>query len=58
LVATIVNVYVTPFVNPVTVIGEEYPVITILAGVATTLYDIIGLPPLFTGAVKNTVTAV
>jgi hypothetical protein len=45
LIAVTVNVYVAPFVNPVTVIGEADPEPIILPGDAVTIYDVIGEDP-------------
>ena len=48
-------VYATPFVKPVTVIGEDVPVAVIPPGEAVTVYPVIADPPVFVGAVKLTV---
>ena len=48
-------VYATPFVKPVTVIGEDVPVAVIPPGEAVTVYPVIADPPVFIGAVKLTV---
>ena len=45
-------VYATPFVKPVTVIGEDVPVALIPPGEAVTVYPVIADPPVFVGAVK------
>ena len=55
LVALTVYVYATPFVKPVTVIGEDVPVAVIPPGEAVTVYPVIADPPVFVGAVKLTV---
>ena len=48
-------VYATPFVKPVTVIGEDVPVAVIPPGEAVTVYPVLADPPVFIGAVKLTV---
>ncbi len=51
-VAVTVKVYVTPFVNPVTVIGEVPPVAVIPPGEDVTVYKVIAEPPFLTGTEK------
>jgi hypothetical protein len=55
LTAVTVNVYVTPAVKPVTVIGLLKPVAIMLPGLEVTIYDVILRPPLLTGGVNETV---
>ena len=55
LIAIIVKVYDVPLVNPETVIGELLPDPVILPGLDITVYNTTGDPPLFNGAVKETV---
>jgi len=55
LVATTVKVYDIPFVKPVTVSGELAPVAVKLPGLDVTVYKVIALPPMFSGAVNDTV---
>jgi hypothetical protein len=56
-VATTVNAYVTPTVNPATVIGEAVPVAVDTAPeevfTAKTVYSVILPPPVSEGAVKE-----
>jgi hypothetical protein len=52
--AATVNVYSTPFVRPVIVIGDDEPVAVMLPGVDVTRYPVIALPPMSDGAVKET----
>jgi hypothetical protein len=54
LVATTVNVYAVPFVNPLTVIGEEVSVAVTPPGLDVTVYPVIAPPPTLSGAVKAT----
>jgi hypothetical protein len=54
-VATTVNVYVAPFVSPVTVIGLPAPEAVSPPGDDVTVYEVIGAPPLSPGAMKLTV---
>jgi hypothetical protein len=51
-------VYAVPFVNPVTVIGEDDPVAVIDPGDDVTVYCVIAEPPLSAGAVNVTVACV
>jgi hypothetical protein len=53
-VAVIENVYGTPNLNPVTVNGLAFPVITAPSGSDITVYPVIALPPLNAGALKVT----
>ena len=55
-VATTVNVYAVPFVNPVT-LTDVAPVVDPVAppGDAVTVYPVMGEPPLEAGAVHDTV---
>jgi hypothetical protein len=54
-VAVTRNVYVVPFSNPEIVMGEEDPGTVMVPDVDLTMYPVIGDPPSFTGAVKDTV---
>jgi len=56
LVALTVKVYDVPLVRPVIVTGDPETV-TVAPLLATTVYDVIVLPPLETGAVQLTVAA-
>jgi hypothetical protein len=56
-VAVTVNVYDTPFVNPVTVIGEVPPFALKPPVFEVTVYEVIGKLPLFTGAVNEIVAS-
>jgi hypothetical protein len=58
LVATTVNVYAVPAVNPVTVIGEDVPDAVIPPGLEVTVYPVIAVPPFALGAVNGTETEV
>jgi hypothetical protein len=53
-VAVAVNVYEVDADNPVTVIGEDAPVAVTLPGLDVTVYVVIVLPLLLTGAVNVT----
>jgi hypothetical protein len=53
-VAVTVNVYVVPLVSPVIVIGEDPPV-AVAPVFEVTVYEVIADPPLFVGAVNETV---
>jgi hypothetical protein len=55
-VAVTVNVYVTPFVRPVTVIGELPPVPVNPPGLEVTVYEVIAEPPFDPGA-ENVIVA-
>ena len=55
-VAVTVKVYVTPFVRPVTVIGESVPV-AVCPRFEVTVYSVMVEPPLLTGGVKVIVAA-
>ena len=57
LVATTVNVYAVPFVNPGTthVVAGAVAVQVAPPGPAVTVYPVIALPPSFSGAVHDTV---
>lgn len=57
LVATTLNVYVVPLVRPAKVIGEAAPVAVAPPGLAVTVYPVIALPPVDTGAVNVTVAS-
>jgi len=52
--ATTVNVYVTPLVSPLTVIGLALPLAVIPPGFDVTVYESTGLPPSSSGAWKLT----
>jgi hypothetical protein len=54
-VAVTVNVYVVPFVKPVTVNGDDPPLAVKLPVFEVTVYDVIDAPPLFTGALNEIV---
>jgi hypothetical protein len=56
LVAVTVNVYVTPLVNPVIVIGELPPLAVNPPGLEVTVYEVIVEPPLNPGA-ENVIVA-
>jgi hypothetical protein len=47
-------VYEVPFVNPVTVIGDDAPVAVTLPGVDVARYPVIAEPPSLAGAEKVT----
>lgn len=49
------NVYVVPFVSPVTVSGLLEPLAVAPPGLAVTVYELIADPPVNAGAVKLTV---
>ena len=51
-VAVTVNVYVVPFVNPVTVTGEPLPVALNPPMFDVTVYEVIAEPPLLAGALN------
>jgi len=51
-VAVTVKVYEVPFVSHVTVSGEEPPVAVNPPGLEVTVYEVMALPPLLTGAEK------
>lgn len=53
-VAVTVNVYATPLVNPVTLIGDDPPVPVKPPGAEVTVYPLTAAPPLLAGAVKLT----
>jgi hypothetical protein len=53
LVAVTVNVYASPFVRPVTVIGEEVPVAEYVSVLSVTVYPVIAEPPSLEGVVKE-----
>jgi hypothetical protein len=60
LLATTVNVYAVPFVRPLTFADNVVPsgvVAVAPPGLAVTVYDVIGEPPLSAGAAQFTVTA-
>ncbi len=52
--ATTVNVYAVPFVNPVTVRGEEAPLALNPPVDDVTVYPVIAAPPVFVGGTKET----
>lgn len=52
--AVTVNVYVLPVIKLLTVIGDEEPVTMTFPGVETTIYEVMGDPPVFVGAVNVT----
>jgi hypothetical protein len=54
-VAVTVNVYVVPFVRPVTVIVDDPPVAVMPPTFEVTVYEVIDAPPLFVGGVNVTV---
>jgi hypothetical protein len=56
-VAVTVNVYVVPFVKPVTVKGETPPVAVNPPGLDVTVYEVIAEPPSLPGGVKVTVAS-
>ena len=43
-----------PLVNPLTIMGEVVPVPVKLPGLDVTVYPVIALPPVFTGAINAT----
>jgi hypothetical protein len=53
-VATTVNVYAVPFVNPSTVRGEEAPLAVNPPVDDVTVYPVIDVPPVFVGGTKDT----
>jgi len=53
-VAVTVKVYAVPLASPVTVIGDAGPVAVTPPGDEVTVYEVIGEPPIDTGAVKVT----
>jgi len=55
LVAVTVKVYTIPFVSPVIITGLDVPIDVTPPGDPVTVYEVIVLPPLETGAVKVTV---
>ena len=55
LVATTVNVYAVPLVNPVTIIGLDAPLPVKPPGDDVTVYEVTAVPPLAAGALKLTV---
>jgi hypothetical protein len=58
-VATTEMLYSTPLVRPVTVMGLAVPfwaMGTPALGVAVTVYEVMGLPPLLEGATNETVS--
>jgi hypothetical protein len=56
-VAVTVNVYETPLVRPVIVIGESLPLAVIPPGLEVTVYPVIAEPPVEAGAVNVTVAS-
>ena len=58
LLAVTLKVYSTPFVKPVTVIGLAGPDAVMPPGLAVTVYEVIGAPPVNTGGIIDTVTCV
>ena len=56
-VATTVNVYAVPLINPATVRDDAVPAPVAVnpPGEDVTVYPVMAAPPLFTGAVKDTV---
>lgn len=54
LFARTVNVYVVPFVSPVTVADLELVVTVLLPGAAVTVYEVIALPPFEAGVAHET----
>ena len=53
-VATTVNVYAVPLVNPDTVMGDDAPVPVKPLGLAVTVYPVMALDPVLEGAVNAT----